>query len=225
MCYAKMFGYIAVLISVVILLLSGIQEYWSFFPLVVGYFVRSFRWCELPLFKMTLLVFKHFVHDVGHEIYVVILSKSNMILDLNILFLNNEFHQLDMSLYFFNKILVLWHIRISINNLFYIIVLSIKNSIIVLFGVFFFFWGVWFGIFAVVILFFKYKTPMNRNLCKRFLLLRCVCFCRWLSWCGGSSDRSFMEWTHWAISHSSQCSTTGVTKAVACVILSVGWCI
>ena len=24
---------------------------------------------------------------------------------------------------------------------------------------------------------------------------------------------------------SSQCSTTGVTKAVACVILSVGWCI
>ena len=25
--------------------------------------------------------------------------------------------------------------------------------------------------------------------------------------------------------HSSQCSTTGVTKAVVCVILSVGWCI
>ena len=24
---------------------------------------------------------------------------------------------------------------------------------------------------------------------------------------------------------SSQCSTTGVTKAVVCVILSVGWCI
>ena len=40
------------------------------------------------------------------------------------------------------------------------------------------------------------------------------------SWCGGSSDRSFMGWTH-----SSQCSTTGVTKAVVCVILSVGWCI
>ena len=32
-------------------------------------------------------------------------------------------------------------------------------------------------------------------------------------------------WTHWAISHSSQCSTTGVTKAAVCVILSVGWCI
>ena len=45
------------------------------------------------------------------------------------------------------------------------------------------------------------------------------------SWCGGSSDRSFMGWTHWAISRSSQCSTTGVTKAVVCVILYVGWCI
>ena len=32
-------------------------------------------------------------------------------------------------------------------------------------------------------------------------------------------------WTYWAISRSSQCSTTGVTKAVVCVILSVGWCI
>ena len=31
-------------------------------------------------------------------------------------------------------------------------------------------------------------------------------------------------WTHWAISRSSQCSTTGVTKAVVCAILSVGWC-
>ena len=29
-------------------------------------------------------------------------------------------------------------------------------------------------------------------------------------------------WTHWAISCSSQCSTTGVTKTVVCVILSVG---
>ena len=28
-------------------------------------------------------------------------------------------------------------------------------------------------------------------------------------------------WTHWAISRSSQCPTTGVTKAVVCVILSV----
>ena len=32
-------------------------------------------------------------------------------------------------------------------------------------------------------------------------------------------------WTHRAISLSSQCSTTGVTKTVVCVILSVGWCI
>ena len=32
-------------------------------------------------------------------------------------------------------------------------------------------------------------------------------------------------WTHGAISRSSQCSTTGVTKAVVCAILSVGWCI
>ena len=29
----------------------------------------------------------------------------------------------------------------------------------------------------------------------------------------------------WGISHSSQCSMTGVTKAVVCAILSVGWCI
>ena len=32
-------------------------------------------------------------------------------------------------------------------------------------------------------------------------------------------------WTHWAISRSSQCSTTGVTNVVVSVILSVGWCI
>ena len=31
---------------------------------------------------------------------------------------------------------------------------------------------------------------------------------------------SWLELTHWAISCSSQCSTTGVTKAVVCVILS-----
>ena len=29
-------------------------------------------------------------------------------------------------------------------------------------------------------------------------------------------------WTHWAISRSNQCPKTGVTKAVLCVILSVG---
>ena len=32
-------------------------------------------------------------------------------------------------------------------------------------------------------------------------------------------------WTYEAISRSSQCSTTGVTKDVVCAILSVGWCI
>ena len=32
-------------------------------------------------------------------------------------------------------------------------------------------------------------------------------------------------WTHLATSRSSQCSTSGVTKAVVSVILSVGWCI
>ena len=32
-------------------------------------------------------------------------------------------------------------------------------------------------------------------------------------------------WTHWAISRSGQCSTTCVTKAMVCVILSVGCCI
>ena len=37
---------------------------------------------------------------------------------------------------------------------------------------------------------------------------------------GGRVDLSW--WTHSAISRSSQCSTTGVTKAMVCVILSVG---
>ena len=65
-----------------------------------------------------------------------------------------------------------------------------------------------------------------------------LCFCHYVtvlfaglcgksvrSWCDGSSDRPFMGWTLWAISRSSQCSTTSVTKAVVCIILSVGWCI
>ena len=30
-------------------------------------------------------------------------------------------------------------------------------------------------------------------------------------------------WTHLATSRSSQCSTSGVTKAVVCAMLSVGW--
>ena len=37
-------------------------------------------------------------------------------------------------------------------------------------------------------------------------------------------DPSWVK-THWAISRSSQCSTTGVIKAMVCAILSVGWCI
>ena len=37
---------------------------------------------------------------------------------------------------------------------------------------------------------------------------------------GHQIDR--LWWTHGTISRSSQCSTTGVTKAVVCVILSVG---
>ena len=41
------------------------------------------------------------------------------------------------------------------------------------------------------------------------------------SWCDGSSDRSFMV-DPLSISRSSQYPTTGVTKAVVCVILSVG---
>ena len=44
------------------------------------------------------------------------------------------------------------------------------------------------------------------------------------SLCGGSGFPFSLGWIHRAIYHSSQCSTTGVTKAVVCVILSVGWC-
>ena len=40
------------------------------------------------------------------------------------------------------------------------------------------------------------------------------------SWCGRLHGVD-----PWAISRSSQCTTTGVTKAVVCAILSVGWCI
>ena len=41
------------------------------------------------------------------------------------------------------------------------------------------------------------------------------------SWCDGFQINP--SWlTHWAISRSSQCSTTGVTKAVLCAILSEG---
>ena len=38
----------------------------------------------------------------------------------------------------------------------------------------------------------------------------------------GAMDRAINPswWTHWTISHSNQCSTTSVTKAVVCVILS-----
>ena len=40
---------------------------------------------------------------------------------------------------------------------------------------------------------------------------------------GAMGRRIDPSWlSHWAISRSSQCPTTGVTKAVVCVILSVG---
>ena len=42
------------------------------------------------------------------------------------------------------------------------------------------------------------------------------------SWYDGSSDRSFMVDPLSYFSRSNQSSTTGVTKAVVCVILSVG---
>ena len=32
----------------------------------------------------------------------------------------------------------------------------------------------------------------------------------------------FFSWTHWAISRSSQCPTTGITNVVVCDVLSVG---
>ena len=38
---------------------------------------------------------------------------------------------------------------------------------------------------------------------------------------GGHIDPSW--WTHRAISRSSQCSMAGITKAVVCAIMSVGW--
>ena len=77
----------------------------------------------------------------------------------------------------------------------------------------------------------------------KLLLQNCLSFkgCRWLcserSVVGGVCVTSFTDTlpshhkteldlhTITAISRSSQCSTTGVTKAVVCVILSVGWCI
>ena len=90
----------------------------------------------------------------------------------------------------------------------------------------------WSAIFVTL----SYVTK-RRN--KMFHLTLCNIFCLWLygvkqirttrsemqlrgksvrSWCDGLSDRSFMGWTHWAISRSSQCSATGVTKAVICAV-------
>ena len=40
-----------------------------------------------------------------------------------------------------------------------------------------------------------------------------------------SKAQIFFVICYLSVSRSSQCSTTGVTKAVVCVILSVGWCI
>ena len=41
---------------------------------------------------------------------------------------------------------------------------------------------------------------------------------------GAMGRRIDLSWGG-AISRSSQCSMTGITKAVVCAILSVGWCI
>ena len=41
--------------------------------------------------------------------------------------------------------------------------------------------------------------------------------------CGAMGRRTDPSWwTHGAISRSGQCSTTGVTRAVVCIIMSVG---
>ena len=77
-------------------------------------------------------------------------------------------------------------------------------------------WCVWWLAGITVCFRTAYVVLLERDVAQRYSVR---------SWCGGSSDRSFMGWTHWATSRSSQCSTTGVTKAVVCVILSVGWCI
>ena len=43
---------------------------------------------------------------------------------------------------------------------------------------------------------------------------------------GAMGRRIDTSWlTHWTISRSSQCSMTGLTKAMVCTVLSVGWCI
>ena len=42
---------------------------------------------------------------------------------------------------------------------------------------------------------------------------------------GTFSAPIFAYTSFWSVSRSSQCSTTGVTMPVVCVILSVGWCI
>ena len=58
----------------------------------------------------------------------------------------------------------------------------------------------------------------------------CVCVCTYVCTCICVCARAFnvkslAQSSKKNISRSSQCSTTGVTKAVVCVILSVGWCI
>ena len=45
------------------------------------------------------------------------------------------------------------------------------------------------------------------------------------TWIQSNSSKRPLWWTHWAVSYSSLCSTTGVTKAVVYAIQSVGWCI
>ena len=60
----------------------------------------------------------------------------------------------------------------------------------------------------------SFLTAVSMEACKLLLLV----YTRDRMQHGGT------EWTHWAVPHSSQCSTTGVTKAMMCSILSVGSC-
>ena len=67
------------------------------------------------------------------------------------------------------------------------------------------------------------------DICQNKLCLRRVARCSFMvrAFAHGAMGRRIDPswWTHWTISRSIQCSTTGVTKAVVYVILSVGWCI
>ena len=62
------------------------------------------------------------------------------------------------------------------------------------------------------VLFFSLTKIYLSKICLLFCLVLLNSGARCSSWCDGSSDRSFIGWTHWVISHSKKCSTTGLTK-------------